>query len=352
MEFNRNFTTLIVSSAISICAAVAASAQDVVITGAGGGSQDAHQKAIWEPAAKALGLDLATDSHQGIAEARAQVDASAVTWDIVSFNVGQSMELAEGGYLVELPDDLVDADRFAPGSVTDHCIGHTVYSQIIGYNTDKWGQDGPKGMMDFFDTEKFDGVRGLYRGPLGNLEGAAIALGTPQDEVYDFLSTEEGLDAAFEKVREMVENSEVIWWDSGAQLTQLHIDEEIDLSYGWDGRIVAAADAGAPVKPVYEDGILAADCYGILKGAPHMDTALEFLREISKAEYTKDLVLYFPYGSANLDAYHDYDEATLARLTSSPKNVAGQFPQDVAFWGKNNAALGERFDEMLLLLNQ
>lgn len=327
-------------------------AQDVVIVGNGGGSQEAHQKAIWEPAAAALGFAVGTDSTQGVAESRAQVDAGAVTWDLVSFNMGQSLELSDAGYLVELPADIVDRSRFAPGSVSDYCVGHTVYSQIIGYNTDKWGDEGPQGIKDFFDTEKFQGVRGLYRGPLGNIEGAAIALGTPQDEVYEFLSTPEGLDAAFEKIKEMVSNSEVIWWDSGAQLTQLHLDDEVDLSYGWDGRIIAAKEAGAHVQPVYQDGILAADCYGILRGAPHVDNAIAFLKEISKAEYVKDLVNYFPYGGANLDAYKDYDEETLATLTSSPQNVAGQFPQGVAFWGENNAMLGERFDEMLLLMNQ
>ena len=351
-SIHHKLAAIAASALITVGAATAASAQDVVIVGAGGGSQDAHQKAIWDPAAAALGFEVATDSHQGVAEARAQVDAGAVTWDLASFNVGQALELIDGGYLVKLPDDIVDRDRFAPGSVNDYCVGHTVYSQIIGYNTDKWGEDGPQGMVDFFDTEKFDGIRGLFRGPLGNLEGAAIALGTPQEEVYAFLSTEEGLDAAFEKVREMVTSSEVIWWDSGAQLTQLHVDGEIDLSYGWDGRIVAAKEAGAPVQPVYQDGILAADCYGLLRDSPNPDNAIKFLKEISKAQYTKDLVLYFPYGSANLDAYNDYDEATLARLTSSPENVAGQFPQGAQFWGKNNAALGERFDEMLLLLNR
>lgn len=349
---SRNLAAVATSALIAMGAFSAASAQDVVIVGAGGGSQDAHQKAIWDPAAAALGINIGTDSHQGIAEARAQVDAGAVTWDLVSFNVGQAMELAEAGYLVKLPEGIVNADRFAPGSVNDYCIGHTVYSQIIGYNTDKWGENGPQGMKDFFDTDKFQGIRGLYRGPLGNLEGAAIALGVAQADVYDYLSTDEGLDAAFARVKEMIENSEVIWWDSGAQLTQLHVDEEIDLSYGWDGRIVAAKEAGAPVQPVYQDGILAADCYGLLKNSPNPERAIEYLTEISKAEYTKDLVLYFPYGSANLDAYNDYDADTLARLTSSPDNVSGQFPQGFAFWGANNARLGERFDEMLLLMNQ
>ena len=349
---SKKLGAIAATSVLAIATGSIAAAQDVVIVSAGGGAQEAHRKATWEPAAAALGFDLATDSHQGTAEARAQVDSGAVTWDLVNFNMGQVQTMIDGGYLVKLPEDIVDRSRFAPGSVNDYCVGNTVFSQIIGYSTETFADNPPSGVVDLFDVENFPGIRGLYRGPLGLLEAAAINLGNSQEEVYAFLSTDEGLDAAFARIEELIEAADIIWWDSGAQLTQLHIDGEIDISYGWDGRIVAAREAGAPVDAQYQDGILAADCYGLLTGSPNPENAIVFLKEISKAEYAKDIPLYFPYGSPNLDAYADYDEATLAKLTSSPANVAGQFAQGVDFWGPRNADLSERFDEMLLILNQ
>lgn len=348
---NRTLAVFATSALIATGAASAVSAQDVVIVFAGGTAQDAHRQAVWTPAAEALGIEFAEDTSQNWTDAKAQVDAGAVSWDIINLSMGQVQLAVDAGILVKLPIDIVDRSQFAPGTVNDYCVGNTVFSQIISYNTDMWGDNGPENMVDFFDTAIFDGVRGLTRGARGNIEGAAMALGNSHDEVYPFLSTEEGLDAAFEKLAELIASSEVIWWESGAQLTQLIIDGQIDLSYGWDGRIVTAQDEGAPVRPVYQDGILDTDCYAILKGGPNTETAIEFLAEISKAEYTKDLVKYIAYGSPNLRAYDDYSAETLSRLTSSPANVAGQMALGVDFWGENGTMLSERFDAMLLSTN-
>lgn len=118
--------------------------------------------------------------------------------------------------------------------------------------------------------------------------------------------------------------------------------------YGWNGRLQAAIDAGAPFKINYKDGLLESDCYAVVKGAPHTDNAIKFVKEISQPEYIKDLPKYIAYGGANLKAYAGYDEKTLSRLTSSPENTKLQYPANVDFWGKNGTALSEAFDSMLL----
>jgi putative spermidine/putrescine transport system substrate-binding protein len=327
-------------------ASLSASAADVVIVGSGGIAQDAQRKALWAPAAKALGFTFEEDTSQTWSEVRAQVDAGAVTWDIVSLNMGEVGLAVKAGVITKLPADIVNRSDFFPGSVNDYCVGNTLFSMVIGYSTAKFGNAGPSNMVEFWDVKKFPGKRGMYRSPRGNIEAAVLALGHPQSEVYKFLSTEKGRQAAFQKIAELMPS--VVWWESGAQLTQLIKDREVDMVYGFDGRIRAAMDDGAPFKIVYKDGLLDIDCFAIPKGAPHPQNAITFLKEISKAKYAKDLPKYFDYGSANLKAYEGYDEATLARLTSSPKNLAQQYPRDMEFWGQNGTALSEAFDHMLL----
>lgn len=348
----HRFAVLAASVFVLSGAVASASAADVVIVGSGGVVQDAFKKALWEPAGKKLGLTVADDTSQSWTDAKAQVDSGSVSWDIININIGECQLAADAGILVKLPADIVDRSKFSPGSVNDYCVGNTVFSQIMGVSTKKWGGDYPKNMVDFFDAKKFPGKRGLTRGPRGNIEAAAMALGKSHDEVYPFLSTEEGLTAAFAKLEELIKTSDVVWWDSGAQLTQLIVDGQVDLSYGWDGRIITAMDAGAPVKPVYQDGIIQSDGWAVLKGGPHTDNAIKFVKEISKAEYVKDLPKYVAYGGANLLAYDGYDEKTLSRLTSSPKNVDGQLPLGVEFWNENGAELSERFDTMLLSIKK
>lgn len=353
MDSKRNLLTAISAAGFLIVGAatisnvyLSESAADVVIVENGGSVQDAMRKAVWEPAAKALGLTFGEDTSQSWTEARAQVDAGAVTWDIVSLGMGEVQLAVHAGVLMKLPSDIVNRDDFAPGSVNDYCVGNTLVSTVIGFNTAKFGYAGPANMVDFWDVKNFPGKRGLFRSPRGNMEAAVLALGRPQSEVYNFLSTEEGRQMALEKIAEL--KPYVVWWESGAQATQLVKDGEIDMIYGWSGRIMAAVDNGATFKIVYKDGLLDNDCYAIVKGAPHPRNAIAFLKEISKVKYVKDMPKYGNYGSSNLKAYKGYDEATLARLASSPKNMTEQYPSNVEFWGKNGTALSEAFDHMLL----
>lgn len=343
---SRHLAALMISCAVLTSGGMAiAQAADVVVVQNGGVTQDAHRQAMWEPAAKALGFAFDEDTSQSWTEGKAQVDAGAVTWDIVSLNMGEVQLAVKADVLTKLPADIVDRNDFLPGSVNDYCIGNTVFSTNIAYDTEKYGDAGPANFVDFWDLTKFPGKRLMFKSPRGNMEAAALALGQPRSEVYKFLSTEEGRQAALDKIAEL--KNDVVWFDSGAQVTQLIKDGEVDLAYAWNGRVIAAIDAGAPFKINYKDGLLDVDCYAVLKGAPHVDNAIKFVSEISKAEYVKDLPKYVAYGSPNLLANESYDEATLARLTTSPENVKDQYTTDFDFWGQYGTTLSEAFDHML-----
>lgn len=335
-----------VGMAVGSAAYFSASEADVVIAGAGGIAQDAQRIAMWQPAAKALGFTISEDTAQSWTEARAQVDAGAVTWDVISPNMGEVPLAVKAGILEKLPPDIVDRKDFLPGSVNDYCVGSTAFSTVIGYSTAKFGKAGPANMADFWNVKKFPGRRGMFRNPRGNVEAAILALGYPQSQVYEVLSTPNGRKMALDKLAQL--KPHVVWWESGAQATQLVKDGEVSMIYGWAGRILAAIDDGAPFKVIYKDGLLDNDCYAIVKGAPHRANAIKFIKEISKTKYARDLPKFGNYGSPNLKAYAGYDRATLSRLALSPENAAQQYRANVDFWGTNGTTLSEGFDYMLL----
>lgn len=347
MTSNIHYRSLLSAVVFSLTGVIgAANAADVVIAGSGGVSQNAQREALWKPASKALGMSFVEETSQNWGEVRAQVDARSVIWDIVQLSLAESPLVADAGVIVKLPADIVNRDDYAPGSVTDYCVGVTMYSTVMSYSTEAYGGQGPKSMKDFWDVKKFPGKRGMFRGPRGNIEAAVLALGHPRSEIYKFLGTPEGRKAALAKIAEL--KPHVVWWESGAQSMQLVKDGEVPLMYGWNGRVQAAIDSGAKYKYTFEDGLLNVDCYAVIKGAPHAENAVKFLKEISKSEYTKDLPKYIGYGSPNLKSYQGYDAAMLTRLASSPQNVAVQYAADVDFWYKNGAELSEAFDAMLL----
>ena len=92
---------------------------------------------------------------------------------------------------------------------------------------------------DVCDLKKFPGKRSLQKKPINNLEWALIADGVPAGEVYDVLSTEEGVQRAFKKL-DTIKDS-VIWWEEGAQPPQLLADKEVAFASAYNGRIFNAA---------------------------------------------------------------------------------------------------------------
>jgi len=138
-----------------------------------------------------------------------------------------------------------------------------------------------------------------------------MADGVPPEDVYKVLDSEKGILRAIDKIRELKPNIDV-FWSSGAQHAQLMTDGEVDMTTGWNGRFDVAKKGGAKVAYSFNQALLDYDCFAIPKGAPNKDVAMEFLAEISKAEYQANLPKYITYGPTNKAAYElgKIDDAT------------------------------------------
>lgn len=335
--------------ALTLATAPAAYADDVVIVSSGGAWQEAQDKALWAPAAKALGITYTQDTLQNWAEARAQVESGAVTWDIIQISIADEPQAQAAGVLEKLDADVFNKDDFPPGSTTEYFVPNSNFSTLIAWNKKTFGDDGPKSMADFFDVKKFPGKRALWNQPGGMIEAAALALGTPRDKVYEFLSTEEGREAAIAKLAELAPSVSV-WWESGAQAAQLVKDGEVDMILTWGGRVQGAINDGADFAFTFNDGQLGTDGYAVVKGAPNRDTAMRFLKEMSKPEYQKDLPNTFATAPANMKAYDlaNYPPEKVATMASAPQNVAVQYAVDPAFWAKYATWASEAYDKVRL----
>lgn len=347
-------TLKLVKTAVAVATLVLATgsiaqAQDVVIVSSGGGWQEAQDTALWAPAAKALGITYAQDTAQNWAEARAQVESGSITWDIIQISVADEPLARAADVLEKLDDDVFVKDDFALGSYTEYFVPNSNFSTLIAWNKDTFGDNGPQSMADFFDVEKFPGKRALWNQPGAMIEAAALALGTPRDQVYEFLATEEGRQAAVAKLAELAPHV-AVWWESGAQAAQLIKDGEVDMIITWGGRVQGAIDDGANFGLTFNDGQLGTDGYAVLKGAPHRDAAMAFLREMSKPEYQANLPNSFATAPANMKAFAiaGYSPEKVATMASAPQNVAVQYAVDPEFWAQYGAWASEAYDQVRL----
>jgi putative spermidine/putrescine transport system substrate-binding protein len=340
-------TILTITAAI---VATGAFAQDRSLTIAswGGSYQEAQSKALFEPAAANTGIVVKQETYGGMSDVRLQVSTGQVTLDIVASGSGSAARAAAEGLLEKLDYSVIDVSNFYPGLYTDYCVGGDVFSTVYAWNTNTYGEDGPQSWADFWDVEKFPGSR-AYRGSVaGALEPALMADGVAPEDVYSVLDSEEGIERAIDKIRELRPNISV-FWTSGAQHAQLMKDGEVDMTTGWNGRFDNAAADGAMVAYSFNQALLDYDCFAIPKGAPNRDTAMAFLAEISKPEYQDDLPKYITYGPTNMAAYEtgEITAEIAAMLPSSPENAAMQLPVSLEWYAKWETIAAEMYQEMM-----
>jgi putative spermidine/putrescine transport system substrate-binding protein len=325
-----------------------AAARELTVVSFGGAYQDAESKALFQPAAKALGITIKEETYTGIADLRLKAKANAVTWDVVASGSGSAARAGAEGILDKLDYNAIDVSNFVPGTWQDYAVGGDVFSTVLAWNTETYGDRPPQNWADFWDVQKFPGKRAFRNSVAGSLEPALMADGVPMDQVYAVLSAPGGIDRAIKKIKALKPNI-AVWWASGAQHAQLMKDGEVDMVNGWNGRFDAAAKDGGPVAYTFNQALLDYDAYAIPKGAPNKDLAMKFLAEISKPQYQAALTNYITYGPTNKKAY---DLGTISadyakRLPSSPVNTAKQLVIDLAWYTKFELPASQAYQNML-----
>ena len=341
--------------------AVSASAQELTVMSWGGAYGEAQTEAHVKPWAAASGFGAKmVDSDNPATPIKAMVEAGNVTIDVASIEYADAIRLCDEGMLepidmAALPagaDGTPAADDFLPGAVTECAVSTDIWSNVFAYDTTKLTGTVPTTAADFFDLEKFPGKRGLKKGAKAVLEFALIADGVPVGEVYDVLSTPEGVDRAFAKLDTI--KADVVWWEAGSQAPQLLADGEVVMTTAYNGRIFNAAIAeNKPFQIVWDGQIYENEMYAIPKGAPNKDKALEFIAYATSTEGLRAQATYISYGPARKSAlkeelvYKDGKTVMGPHLPTAPENMGNALETSAEFWVDRNAELNERFNAWL-----
>ena len=326
----------------------APAAAQLTVVSFGGSYQEAQSKAVFQPAAKAMGITIKEETYTGIGDLRLKAKAGAVTWDLVTSGAGGSARGGSEGILEKIDFKTVDVSNFVPGTFSDYYVGGDIFSTVLAWNTKTYGDKGPQSWADFWDVKKFPGKRSMRNSVAGMLEPALMADGVPLNKVYEGLSAPGGIERAVKKIKELKPHI-AVWWSSGAQHAQLMKDGEVDMIIGWNGRFDAIAKDGAKVAYTYNQGLLDADTFAIPKAAPNKALAMKFLAEISKPQYQAELTKYITYGPANKKAFDlgTIEPAYAMRLPTYPENAARQLPIDQNWYMKFEAAAATAYQNMV-----
>ena len=348
---------------MSAFVAGSAVAAELTVVSWGGAYTKSQVEAYHKPWMAQSGHSIISEDYGGgIAEIKAQVESGNVTWDVVDVELSDAIRACDEGLLEEIdhsslpaaPDGTPAVDDFLPGTLHDCAVANIVWSSVYVYDSSKvrnW--NAPKTMADFFNTEAYPGKRGMRKSPKVTMEFALIADGVPTSEVYDVLSTEEGIARAFAKLDTI--KDDVIWWEAGAQPPQLLADGEVIFTTAWNGRVfnaVAAEDQS--FEMVWDGQIYDLDLWVIPKGSKNLEAALDFVRFSTATEQLANQASWISYGPARassvplIGTYHDNPAIQMAdHMPTAPGNFANALQNDFEFWADNQDDLNERFNAWL-----
>src|SRR5713226_5663195 len=148
----REKTRLVSALAIALAAAMLsvepAAAQQLTAVSFGGSYQEAQSKALFQPAAKALGITIKEETYTSISELRLKVKAGAVTWDVVASGSGSAARAGAEGIIEKLDYKTIDVANFVSGTWQDYCVGGDVFSTVLAWSTKTYGDKGPQSWAD------------------------------------------------------------------------------------------------------------------------------------------------------------------------------------------------------------
>jgi putative spermidine/putrescine transport system substrate-binding protein len=323
----------------------AGAAEQITVADVGGAPGQALRTAFYDPFEKASGIRVESVAHESdpVTQFKLVVDTGSKIWDVCMVTPDDVARLtSDKNYLEPLEISKGPDDEFIPGALMPNWFGFSAYGIVMAYRTDVYKKDAPTGWADFWDTARFPGRRGLYRNPKGVMESALLADGVAPKDLYPL-----DIDRAFAKL-DKLRSDVAVWWTSGAQNTQILQSGEVDMADTWSARAFAAIDAGAPVSIVWK-GLYSIDGWSIPLGTPKLKQARQFVQFCMQPERQAAYSSIVANGPSNLKAYKFIAPERAKVLPTLPENLAGLTVRDYAYWGKNYAAVSDRFQEWLLM---
>jgi putative spermidine/putrescine transport system substrate-binding protein len=326
-----------------------AAARDFTIASWGGAYQDAHRKNYFEPTAEKLGIPVLENVYQGgWAQFKAVQETGVLPFDIAQVEVSEVIRGCEEGLFMVIDwSRIANADDLVPSARHECGLGVVSVGHVLAYNAEIL-KTPPTTSADFFDLEKFPGKRALRKFPKNNLEFALMADGVPLEEVYEVISTPEGLDRAFAKLDTI--KSETLWWEGGAQAPEWLITGEVVMARAYSGRILNARKEGHDLRAVWDHATYDQDSWIVLEASPYHDYAYEFFNIFTDPQRQAGFVEDIAYAPTNTKAIEYIDPEVLPYLAIGDNLDTVLFiggDESNEFWLNHLDEVVERFNAWL-----
>jgi len=360
-------TNVVLGAASVALLSAAALADDMTIVSWGGAYSSSQNNAYHQPYME-LNPDVSIindeSSPEAVAKLRAMAEAGNVTWDVVDVVAADAIRLCDEGLALEIdfnewlapaPDGTPATEDFGELIVSDCFIPQIVYSTTFGYRTDLVGDTPPDSVCAIFDLEAYPGKRSLEKRPINNVEWALLCDGVPLDELYDVLSTDEGVDRALAKLGTI--KDQVVWWSAAAESIQLLADGDVVLASSYNGRLFSTiVEQNQPVAMLWDWQVFDLDGWVIPTGLSEerLARAKDFIFFATDTQRLADQAKFISYGPARISSAPMVGKhATLGidmapHMPTDPENAKHTILYNYEWWADNRDDVDAKFAAWLV----
>ena len=360
-------TNVVMGAAAAALLSSAALAQDMTIVSWGGAYSKSQLKAYHEPyMALNPGVNIINDesSPEAVAKLRAMSETGNVTWDVVDVVAADAMRLCDEGLAIEYdPDEMLAAapdgtpasEDFGDLIVSECFIPNIVYSTTFGYRTDMVGDTPPTSVCAVFDLEAYPGKRSLEKRPLNNVEWALLCDGVAQDDLYDVLSSDGGIERALAKLDTI--KDQVIWWAAAAESIQLLADGEVVIASSYNGRLFSTiVEQNQPIAMLWDYQVFDLDGWIIPTGLSdeRLARAKDYLYFATDTQRLADQAAYISYGPARLSSaplvgkHAELGIDMGPHMPTDPENAKHTILYNYEWWADNRDDVDAKFAAWLV----
>lgn len=341
----------------------AASAEQETLTVAtwGGAYEESQRKAYFEPFTAETGVHIETAAYAGGVQPLAEHPPDGANgWDVVDMTMADHRRACSQGLLEPMPADLLEPapdgtparEDFLEDSFTPCGMAHIVFSTVLAYDKRAYPGARPYRINHLFRPDLYPGKRALQQRPDAILEWALLSYGVPADDLYSLLSTERGLDLAFERLDAI--RDDILWWRDPAEAVRLLVDGEAAMASGYNGRFFEAGVVrGEPVEIVWDGQVYELEAWGVLRDSPRAETAWRFIRFATRTASLARQASYIAYGPARTSAarqvggHAEIGVDMKPHMPTTPAHLETAIRKDADWYARTRDRLNERFDAWL-----
>lgn len=305
--------------------------KSLAYAGWGGDTQKYQDEAWLKPFAKATGVKIDQTDTPTVAALKTQQEANNVGIDVMQID----SSIVDGGCGTVFQEAKIDRSQLDPALDRNKCgVPVVKFSYVLAYNSAKF-KIAPTKVADFFDVEKFPGMRAARGGisNVGLIEGALMADGVEPARMYPI-----DLERAMKKLGSVKDSIEVK--DSFAVLQDGLANGEFDMALLPNGRAFNATKVNPDIRVVFNGAVTIYDNLVIPTGAKNVEAATAFLQYAALNSTQVALTEKFPYGMGTIGDAPRLDDQARAFF---PDTYAKELLiQDNGWWSKNDQAVNDR----------